>query len=300
MHYLTRYYKNLCETLQEQLNYLENKLNEQFLDDRNRLLDQLKQMDDYRARKEQEAHPLDPTKTRKQYDDDVMAGAMARKKARDNYENLPPSLGARARYRAGVRAQMNPAQQRGEEVITLGQQNYGDLTSFVSLSPEDQDIVLPSLGSSNIRGMLDSQRRQSQYNVNFGRADKPVGYTRDGSSVSGAPRVSALNKLSSELDDRKSNAMGGRYAAQSFARSWSEDPTSERTQRSMSVRTPKERVAMTDALEAEGRRIMKEKGTKSPEWRAHIQAVNEFGRNNPNDKIVPDAFKQQPQRTNNI
>jgi hypothetical protein len=84
--------------------------------------------------------------------------------------------------------------------------------------------------------------------------------------------------------------MGGQAAAGSFARSWQEDPTSLRTQRSMAVRTDREKLAMNDALYQEGMKQFKEKGKLS---QSHVDAVNQFSKFGSKPKMPLPAPKDE-------
>jgi hypothetical protein len=85
--------------------------------------------------------------------------------------------------------------------------------------------------------------------------------------------------------------MGGQAAAASYVRSWQEDPTSLRTQRSMAVRTDREKLAMNDAMYQEGLRQFKENGKLDPK---HVAMVNQFAKSN---KAPSDTLQQFGQAT---
>jgi hypothetical protein len=220
-----------------------------------------------RAARDNAPDPFDPTKTRKQRTDELVGQALDRARSRENYDELAktaPNLAARARFSSqSIARSATPGTVTG--VAGQGGTNSeSDLTSFNSLSAEDQARVAPTQSTKRLEDM-----RKAQY----GRAQASL--ARGKNNALGANVVAGQNTINKVLDDRKNNAMGGSNAAASYVRSWQQDPNSLQTQRSMAVRTDREKLAMNDAMYQEGLRQFKEKGKLSP---GHVDMVNRFAK----------------------
>lgn len=257
MDYITRYYKNLSEKLQEQVNNLETYFVESWSEDTKRLLDQVKQMDADRAARNARKNPLTGRSI-----DDVSTEAWndIQQREQEKEQTLLQTIGP-----AAYALRQFTSQSNAMSASPYGSSPYSDVRAFGTLTPEQQKLAAPSINSQRLKDMRQAQYNTSSRNVSVGMGNKPLG-----SSV-----ASGMNAVNAELEDRRTNAMGGKDSAASFARSWSEDPNSERTKQSMAVRTPQERLAMLDALKAEGLRQIREKGKLDP---SHVQAVNQFSR----------------------
>jgi hypothetical protein len=120
---------------------------------------------------------------------------------------------------------------------------------------------------------------------------------KGGNNSLGANVVSGSNAIEKVVDERKSNAMGGAAGAGSFAREWGKDPDSIKTQKSMAVRTPRERLAMIDAQKEEGLRQFREKGKLD---KSFVSSVNKFSNSAPAQSETLQKFGQnsrQPMAT---
>jgi len=267
MDYLSNYYKNLCEELQEKINLIEAELSKKTKDDSKALLDAIAKMDADRAARQAKVNPT----TGKSYLDvanQATKDSLARAASRENYDELAktaPNLAARARFNSQSIARSGTPGAASGVAGQGGSTRYSDINAMSTLSAEDQARVAPTLSTKRLEDMRAAQYSNSQDAVRQGR----------GGAALGASKVSALNTINSTIDSRKNNAMGGKAAAGSFARSWQEDPTSLRTQKSMAVRTGREKLAMIDALYQEGMKQFKEKGKLS---QGHIDAVNQFSK----------------------
>ena len=282
MNYLTNYYKNLCESLQEKITLLEEKLSQKTKDDNKALLDTIAKMDADRAARQNKVNPT----TGKSYLDvanQATKESLDRARSRENYDELAktaPNLAARARFNSqSIARSATPGAVTG--VAGQGGTNSeSDLTSFNSLSSEDQARVAPTQSTKRLEDM-----RKAQY----GRAQASLASGQN--NALGANVVAGQNTINKVLDDRKNNAMGGSNAAASYVRSWQQDPTSLQTQRSMAVRTPAERSAMNDAMYQEGLRQFRENGKLNPN---HVAMVNQFSKF---DKAPSDTLQQFGQST---
>jgi hypothetical protein len=245
---------------------LHEALSQKTKDDSKALLDTIAKMDADRAARQNKVNPT----TGKSYLDvanQATKESLDRARSRENYDELAktaPNLAARARFSSqSIARSATPGTVTG--VAGQGGTNSeSDLTSFNSLSAEDQARVAPTQSTKRLEDM-----RKAQY----GRAQASL--ARGQNNALGANVVAGQNTINKVLDDRKNNAMGGPNAAASYVRSWQEDPTSLRTQRSMAVRTDREKLAMNDAMYQEGLRQFKEKGKLSP---GHVDMVNRFAK----------------------
>jgi hypothetical protein len=279
------YYRNLSQKLELQLeslqalhnqalnNLLEAELSQKTKDETKAMLDQMAKMDADRAARQAKVNPT----TGKSYLDvanQATKDSLARAASRENYDELAktaPNLAARARFGSESRAQSATPGAANGVAGQGGSTRYSDINAMSTLSAEDQARVAPTLSTKRLEDMRAAQYSNSQDAVRQGR----------GGAALGASKVSALNTINSTLDSRKNNAMGGQAAAGSFARSWQEDPTSLRTQRSMAVRTDREKLTMNDAMYQEGLRQFKKNGKLDPK---HVAMVNQFGKFNSNQK----------------
>jgi len=220
-----------------------------------------------RAARDNAPDPFDPTKTRKQRTDELVGQALERQRRKENLDDLDvgPNLKARMRFSDQSRARSAAPGAVSGVAGQGGPTRYSDINAMSTLSAEDQARVAPTLSTKRLEDMRAAQYSNSQDAARQGR----------GGAALGASKVSALNTINATIDSRKNNAMGGQAAAGSFARSWQEDPTSLRTQRSMAVRTDREKLAMNDALYQEGMKQFKEKGKLS---QSHVDTVNQFSK----------------------
>jgi hypothetical protein len=244
---------------------LHEAISQKVKDETKAVLDQMAKMDADRAARQNKVNPT----TGKSYLDvanQASKESLDRARSRENYDELAktaPGLAARARFSSQSIAQ-SAAPGAGTGVAGQGgSTRYSDLNAISTLSAEDQERVVPTLRNKQLQDMASAQSELSQNAVDNNRGKTPLG----------ASKVNALNLINKTIDSRKNNAMGGQAAAASYARSWQEDPTSLRTQRSMAVRTDREKLAMNDALYQEGMRQFKENGKLNPN---HIEAVNQF------------------------
>ncbi len=246
---------------------LQEALSQKTKDDNKSLLDTIAKMDADRAARQAKVNPT----TGKSYLDvanQATKDSLARAASRENYDELAktaPNLAARARFGSESRAQSATPGAASGVAGQGGSTRYSDINAMSTLSAEDQTRVAPTLSTKRLEDMRAAQYSNSQDAARQGR----------GGAALGASKVSALNTINATIDSRKNNAMGGQAAAGSFARSWQEDPTSLRTQKSMAVRTDREKLAMNDALYQEGMKQFKEKGKLS---QSHVDTVNQFSK----------------------
>jgi len=260
MQYLTNYYKNLCEQLQEKINLIEAELSKKTKDDSKALLDAIAKMDADKIARQNKVNPI----TGRSYIDvarEASKESLRRASERENFDELSktmPNLAARMRF---------SSQSIARSAAPGGSNAYSDLASFGALSPEDQNRVAPTQSSKRLKDMQNAQYKISSTNVALGRGGQPMGDNL----------ASGMGTIDKVLDDRK-GPMGGKAGAASFVRSWQEDPTSQKTQQSMALRTPRERIAMLDAMKEEGLRQFREKGRLDPR---HVEMVNQFDKFGP-------------------
>jgi hypothetical protein len=258
---------------------LHEALSQKTKDDSKALLDTIAKMDADRAARQNKVNPT----TGKSYLDvanQATKDSLDRARSRENYDELAktaPNLAARARF-----SSQSIARSAAPGAVTGvagqgGSTRYSDINAMSTLSAEDQARVAPTLNTKRLEDMRAAQYSNSQDAVRQGR----------GGAALGASKVSALNTINATIDSRKNNAMGGPAAAGSFARSWQEDPTSLRTQKSMAVRTDREKLAMNDAMYQEGLRQFRENGKLDSN---HVDMVNQFGKFNSKQKM-PSPFK---------
>jgi len=259
---------------------LHEALSQKTKDDSKALLDTIAKMDADRAARQNKVNPT----TGKSYLDvanQATKDSLDRARSRENYDELAktaPNLAARARFSS----QSSIARSAAPGAVTGvagqgGSTRYSDINAMSTLSAEDQARVAPTLNTKRLEDMRAAQYSNSQDAVRQGK----------GGAALGASKVSALNTINATIDSRKNNAMGGQAAAGSFARSWQEDPTSLRTQKSMAVRTDREKLAMNDAMYQEGLRQFRENGKLDSN---HVDMVNQFGKFNFKQKM-PSPFK---------
>lgn len=235
---------------------LHEALSQKLKDENKTLFDTIAKMDADRERRQNKINPT----TGKSYLDvanQATKESLERASSKENYDELAktaPNLAARARFNS---------QSAARSASNTGMNSYSDMASFGALSPEDQNRVAPTQNTRRLQDMRQAQYNISSENVTRGRANASMGDNR----------ASGINAINRELEDRKTNAMGGKAAAGSFAKSWSQDPYSERTRQSMEVRTPRERLAMLDALHQEGLKQFREKGKLDSN---HVDMVNRF------------------------
>jgi len=245
-------------------------------------LDMQAKADADRAARDNAPDPFDPTKTRKQRTDELVGQALERQRRKENLDDLDvgPNLKARMRFSDQSRARSAAPGAVSGVAGQGGPTPDSDLDSFLSLSPEDQKRVAPTIHHKRIEDMRTAQYNRSTENVRQGRGGAPLG----------ASKVNALNLINKTIDDRN-KPMGGPNGAAIWVRSWQEDPTSLRTQRSMAVRTPAERLAMNDAIYQEGLRQFRENGKLDPK---HVTMVNQFAKSG---KAPSDTLQQFGQAT---
>ena len=220
-------------------------------------------------------------KSLRQAGKDAVAGRNAREKeAADNLRRDRPNLAASIAF---------SSQSIARSASGTGSNANSDLTAFNALSSEDQARVAPTLRTDRL---TDMQKAQA------GRVAASIAKKRDNTENKlGANVVSGSNAIEKVVDERKSNAMGGAAGAGSFARAWGEDPDSLKTQKSMAVRTPRERLAMIDAQYQEGLRQFREKGKLD---KGFVSSVNNFSNSAPAESETLQKFGQnsrQPMAT---
>lgn len=246
---------------------LHEALSQKTKDETKAMLDQMAKMDADRAARQAKINPT----TGKSYLDvanQATKESLARASSRENYDELAktaPNLAARAKFSSQSRAQSATPGAASGVAGQGGTTRYSDINAMSTLSAEDQARVAPTLSTKRLEDMRAAQYSNSQDAVQQGR----------GNAALGTSKVSALNTINATIDARKNNAMGGPNAAASYVRSWQEDPTSLRTQRSMAVRTDREKLAMNDAIYQEGLRQFKEKGKLDSK---HVEMVNQFAK----------------------
>jgi hypothetical protein len=234
------------------------------------LLAQMAKMDADKAARQNKVNPS----TGRSYMDTANQATQAsldRERSRENFDELAktmPNQAARARFNT---------QSAARSAAPGGMNANSDMASFGALSQEDQNRVASTQSTARLQSMRQAQYSTSSQNVAQGRAGQAMG----------GNRASGINAINAELEDRRTNAMGGKDAAASYARTWQEDPTSLRTQQSMAVRTPRERLAMMDAMKEEGLRQIREKGKLDPK---HVEMVNQFGKSAPKETETSAAF----------
>lgn len=278
-------YQFLSINIQDAVNQfrLQEELSQKTKDETKALLDTIAKMDADRAARQAKVNPT----TGKSYLDvanQATRESLARAASKENYDELAktaPNLAARARFGSQSRAQSAAPGAVSGVAGQGGTNRYSDLRAMSTLSAEDQARVAPTMSTKRLEDMRAAQYSNSQNAVQQGRGNTPLGTSK----------VSALNTINATIDSRKNNAMGGPAAAASFARSWQEDPTSLRTQRSMATRTPRERMAINDALYQEGLRQFRENGKLNQNF---VNTVNQFDRFNSKPS---DTFQQFSQAT---
>ncbi len=224
-------------------------------DETRAILDQIEKMDAEREARENKVDPKTGLTYRERTNQLVQQG-LDRQRSIENYDNVAetmPALAARMRFNS---------QSRARSASPYGTSGQSDMDSLATLSPEEQASVVATQSNARLKAMLKAQYDTSSNNVSQGRNQKL-----------GASKVSAINAIYRQIADRRDNAMGGKAVAASYVRSWQADPTSERTQQSMAVRTPQERLAMLDAMDVEAKRQFRENGKLDPNF---VKMMNQF------------------------
>ena len=242
-----------------------------------RILAQMAQMDKDTAERQNKVNPQ-TGKSYMQAANDAVAGRNAREKeAADNLRRDRPNLAARIEF---------SSQSIARSASGTGSNANSDLAAFNALSPEDQARVAPTQRTGRLTDMQKAQASNVAASQAKGR-----------NNSLGANVVSGSNAIEKVVDERKSNAMGGAAGAGSFAREWGKDPDSIKTQKSMAVRTPRERLAMIDAQKEEGLRQFREKGKLD---KSFVSSVNKFANAGPAQSETLQKFGQnsrQPMAT---
>ena len=261
---------------------MEAKLSQKMKDEIKATLAMQAKADADRAARDNAPDPFDPTKTRKQRTDELVGQALERQRRKENLDDLDvgPNLKARMRFSDQSRARSAAPGAVSGVAGQGGPTPDSDLDSFLSLSPEDQKRVAPTIHHKRIEDMRTAQYNRSTENVRQAHEQGKF------APQLGASKVNALNLIDKTIDDRN-KPMGGPNGAAIWVRSWQEDPTSLRTQRSMVVRTPAERLAMNDAIYQEGLRQFRENGKLDPN---HVAMVNQFAKFGPKETEVSKKF----------
>ena len=282
MNYLTHHYKNLSEQLQDQVAFKQQLLIEDAKSDAvhaesKRILAQIAQMDKDREERDNKINPS-TGKSLKQVSDEAFKSKKAREQAADDrFHQESPNLAARIDF---------SSQSIARSASGTGSNANSDLAAFNALSPEDQARVAPTQRTSRLTDMQKAQASNVAASQAKGR-----------NNSLGANVVSGSNAIAKVVDERNSNAMGGAAGAGSFAREWGKDPDSIKTQKSMAVRTPRERLAMIDAQYQEGLRQFRENGKLD---KGFVSSVNKFSNAGPAQSETLQKFGQnsrQPMAT---
>lgn len=197
---------------------------------------------------------------------DVAAEATRASLERQNRQTTIPGMPALSAHREFTSQSIARSAAPGAVSGVAGQGGstpYSDIAALGAMTPEKQASVVPGLGTKRLQDMRQAQYSTSKQNVAAGK----------GSQKMGDNRASAVNAINAELEDRRTNPMGGKDAAASYVRSWQQDPSGLRTQQSMAVRTPRERMAMLDAMNIEAKKQFKEKGKLDPKF---VEALNKL------------------------
>ena len=242
-----------------------------------RMLAQMTQMDKDREARDNKINPS-TGKSLKQVSDEAFKSKKAREQAADDrFRQDRPNLAARIDF---------SSQSIARSASGTGSNANSDLDAFNALSPADQARVAPTQRTGRLNDMQKAQA---------GRV--AASQAKGGNNSLGANVVSGSNAIEKVVDERKSNAMGGAAGAGSFAREWGKDPDSIKTQKSMAVRTPRERLAMIDAQKEEGLRQFREKGKLD---KGFVSSVNKFSNSAPAQSETLQKFGQnsrQPMAT---
>jgi len=242
-----------------------------------RMLAQMAEMDKKTAERQNKVNPQ-TGKSYMQVASDASKGKQEREQAAsDSLRKDRPNLAARIDF---------SSQSIARSASGTGANANSDLDAFNALSPEDQARVAPTQRTGRL---TDMQKAQA------GRV--AASQAKGGNNSLGANVVSGSNAIEKVVDERKSNAMGGAAGAGSFAREWGKDPDSIKTQKSMAVRTPRERLAMIDAQKEEGLRQFREKGKLD---KGFVSSVNKFSNSAPAQSETLQKFGQnsrQPMAT---
>ena len=265
-----------------------------------RILAQMAQMDKDTEERQNKVNPQTGKSLRQAGIDAIDARNAREKEAEDNLRRDRPNLAASIAFTSQSNAASSSFEplraprigERKKNQINARPQTWvgmnpeSDLDAFNALSSEDQARVASGLRTGRL---TDMQKAQA------GRVAASRAKGRNNSL--GANVVSGSNAIEKVVDERKSNAMGGAAGAGSFAREWGKDPDSIKTQKSMAVRTPRERLAMLDAQKEEGLRQFREKGKLD---KSFVSSVNKFANAGPAQSETLQKFGQnsrQPMAT---
>jgi hypothetical protein len=144
-----------------------------------------------RAARDNAPDPFDPTKTRKQRTDELVGQASERQRRKENLDDLDvgPNLKARMRFSDQSRARSAAPGAVSGVAGQGGPTPDSDLDSFLSLSPEDQKRVAPTMHHKRIEDMRTAQYNRSTENVRQAHEQGKF------APQLGASKVNALNLI---------------------------------------------------------------------------------------------------------
>lgn len=284
MNYLTNFYKNKAEQLQEQINILEKFLSEDLsglcgsstdiigLPKQGTFVGSLSSdtSNDYNilhgSSSEENVSKLLQARSQREAENES--------RYQEGLEKGAPLFAWDRKSRARTGSMLRPVDQ------TLP---VSDLESFVSASPDQQQRIIKAAPTRDLEKLTDTQYRIAKGYVEAGNPNKKMGENR----------VNAMNAVYNELEDRKS-PLGGSAVRQSFVDTWMRDPNSVRTEKSMTAigTTPGINLAMLDTFDKEAKRQFNTNKDKrlSPEF---IDTVNNF-------YAISDQKRKNEEKSNQI
>lgn len=218
MDYLTRYYKNLCEDIQRKINLLSEELSQKIMDEVRSTLATTRKLDTEKKARRSRVNPLTGKSLEQAADENKRALEQRKIDSDARLQQDMPNLAARVKFsrltRSGLpisdeetnKFNLGPEERKSAELSTALTPK-SDLHAFMSLSPDERNIVAPTLNRNVLRGMEQEQYNQSANETLFGRGNKKLG----------ADKVSALNLIGKTIED-KSGPLGGKAGADSYFR----------------------------------------------------------------------------------
>jgi hypothetical protein len=233
MDYLTQYYKNLCESLQQRLDSMSSFR---------------RTMDSAFREPSLNVSNISVPEPRRDYRD---VAREAQRAVQQRGTTIPgmPKLSANIRFskmtREGIPVDdenLSP-EERQQAQRSTGLTPQSDLYAFGQLTPEERRTVAPGLPTAVLKGMEQEQAQTSRSAVAYGKGDRKLG----------ADKVDVLNVVSQTLEDRK-GPLGGKAGAQSYVdRLNRNSATGNQVNTNMALygKSYKELTAMRDALDQE-------------------------------------------------